>query len=740
MRPILFLVFLFSVKEIFSIEKVDLYLKWKHSFQFAGYYAALEKGFFKSEGLDVTFHEKNMEWTTVEKTLEGTGKYGISDSSIVLDYLKDRPVIILSSIFQHSPLVLATRYEDKIFGPLELKGKRIMYQKDVDDAVLHAMFDSVGLHDNDFYHVSHSYKNEDLINKTVDAISIYTTAQPFYFNKINFPIYMISPSNYGIDLYGDTLFTTTREIEQHPQRAEAFRRASIKGWYYALSNPEEICKLIKEKYDQNLDIEQLLFEAKETAKVIRQDITPIGYTHPGRLEKISNIYVHKYKLKHKNVQNILFDQYLINKNASFLNRFKIIGILAFILLILFLLVMLFNKKLQEEVAAKTTEIVELQKSKDLFFANLTHELRTPLNAIIGGVSFLKDTYLDEIQKDHLELIDFSSNILLDIVNDILDFSKLQKNKIELSINRIELRNLIQNIYLNQKILADNKNLKFELISDLNEEFWVNIDYTRLTQVLNNLISNAIKFTTIGKVIINFKHEFSEEGDRLYFEIKDSGKGIDESKIKTLFKPYVQEDNSIINNYGGTGLGLAISKQIIELMNGQMEVKNNEEGGACFSFSIPVSISSSQNNLQDDVNIELSLDDLKMLKVLVVEDNPINCKVIRQYLENLSISPKIVNNGLEAIENLEKNEFDIILMDKFMPVLDGPATTKKIRTHQDKKIAHTYIIGLSANWKNGFDEECKDLQMNASLTKPLTKEELKKALQRYFTYTKEKSAA
>ena len=297
----------------YCLEKVELYLKWKHQFQFAGYYAALEKGFYKEAGLDVKIVERDIKWKAVDKVLARVRRYGISDSTIVLDYLADRPVVLVSSIFQHSPLVLITRKEDQLVSPIELKGKRVMYQKNTDDAVFKVMFETAGISEDSIIHVPHNLNNDELINKEVDAISGYRTNQPYYFKSKGLDIMLIDPQNYGVDLYGDSLFTSRSEVDDGPTRVEAMRSATIKGWYYALNNIEEISQLIVDKYNPNLDINKLIFEARATKKVIQPDLIPVGKTQLGRLKRIADNYKRKQEVSKSSLENLLLDNYLASK-------------------------------------------------------------------------------------------------------------------------------------------------------------------------------------------------------------------------------------------------------------------------------------------------------------------------------------------------------------------------------------------------------------------------------------------
>ncbi|MGB2265177.1 MAG: ABC transporter substrate-binding protein, partial [Glaciecola sp.] len=215
---LMLLVFLLVPHLSLAADKVVLQLKWKHQFQFAGYYAAQSQGYFASEGLDVDIREIDKGLIPLDTVLSGKAQFGISDSSLVLARMQGKKPVVLATIFQHSPLVLLTLKSSGIINPLELKGKRIMFSRDIDDAVLTAMFTEVGLSSSDYEQVPQTFKDDDLINQNIDAMSAYITDQAFSLPQKNIPINIISPANYGIDFYGDMLFVEESYFENNKQQ------------------------------------------------------------------------------------------------------------------------------------------------------------------------------------------------------------------------------------------------------------------------------------------------------------------------------------------------------------------------------------------------------------------------------------------------------------------------------------------------------------------------------------------
>jgi diguanylate cyclase (GGDEF)-like protein len=273
-----------------AADKVVLQLKWKHQFQFAGYYAAQAQGYFAAEGLDVDIREVDSSLIPLDTVLSGKAQFGISDSSLVLARMQGKKPVVLATIFQHSPLVLLTLKSSGIINPLQLKGKKIMFSRDIDDAVLTAMFTEVGLSPTDYEQVPQSFNDDGLINQNIDAMSAYITNQAFALPQKNIPINIISPANYGIDFYGDMLFVEENYFKNNKQQALAFRRAAIKGWHYAIDNQEQMVDWIIKNLAPKKDKAHLMNEAKTTARMIQSNIVDLGYFSTNRFIRIADTY------------------------------------------------------------------------------------------------------------------------------------------------------------------------------------------------------------------------------------------------------------------------------------------------------------------------------------------------------------------------------------------------------------------------------------------------------------------
>jgi PAS domain S-box-containing protein len=274
-----------------ALEPVSLQLKWFHQFQFAGYYAAKEQGYYAEEGLDVDIRERPASGDFVGRIVAGKANFGIGDSGIIANYANGQPIVALAAIFQHDPLVFISKAASGIVSPYEMAGKRIMFDDTGgNDAVLRALLEDTGLSSGKYVHVKHSFDNESLVRDEVDAMPAYLADEPFYFQQRGIKLNVINPQSYGLDFYGDILFTSQRELDEHPGRAERFLRASLKGWRYALDHPEETVQLIKARYHSRLALDHLRFEAQESRKQILPDAVPLGRIEPARLRRVAAAY------------------------------------------------------------------------------------------------------------------------------------------------------------------------------------------------------------------------------------------------------------------------------------------------------------------------------------------------------------------------------------------------------------------------------------------------------------------
>ena len=742
-------IFLGVNSSVYANEKVILKLKWVHQFQFAGYYAAKEQGYYQELGFDVDIQELNLKNSPIDNVLAKDATFGITDSSIVLHRLNKKPVVVLSTIYQHSPLVLMALAESNIRSPEDLINKKVSFQKGIDGASITALFATVGITEKHYEYVPFNFDNDILLDGKVDAFSVYITNQPGYYEHLGRDVTIIDPRNYGIDFYGDMIFTSQQYVEDSPERAQAFVEASIKGWKYAIQNPEEIVDLIINKYHSKIPRSVLMQEALKTKALVYSEITPIGTVSKNRFLHIADIYRELGLAElDTTLDGLILDDYL-NKNDG-INRYYVIGIIAFFIMVIFIFT-LFNRKLQKTVSEKTSalqslnidliqkntivnsqnELLEKEKqkaevannAKSLFVANMSHEIRTPMNGIYGSLQLLENEKLSPNAVELVESAISSTKHLLNIVDEVLDFSKIEAGQIEIESHPFNIVELIKGLESHFLPLIDKKEVVFT--SNIEEGipiFWIG-DQVRVKQILVNLLSNAVKFTNTGSIELTVSVNHAIKG--LTFAVKDTGIGMSELTLDKIFQHFTQADTSITRKYGGTGLGMAISKNLAELMQGQLNVESELGKGTTFTVNIPLVKS---ENLTDKLKKEglqeiTQTPDFTNKKILVAEDNRINQKIVLKMLELTHATILIAENGLQAIEYFKKEQPDIILMDIQMPELDGLKACQEIRLF-DPEIK---IIALTANVMKNEVEHYLAIGFDSHVAKPIIQQELYKTL-------------
>uniref|UniRef100_UPI00404A11AD PAS domain S-box protein n=2 Tax=Flavobacterium sp. TaxID=239 RepID=UPI00404A11AD len=378
-----------------------------------------------------------------------------------------------------------------------------------------------------------------------------------------------------------------------------------------------------------------------------------------------------------------------------------------------------QKRISEELLKEKLRAEEAMNSKQLFLSNMSHEIRTPLNSIIGFTNVLLKTDLTDTQKEYLEAVQTSGNFLNVLINDILDLSKVDAGKMTFVNEPFEIEKSIKSMLKSFELDLRQKNLK--LIIDYQENIpkIVSGDSIRLNQILTNLIGNAIKFTHEGSITVSVKIE-SENNEKLSLEIaiSDTGIGIEESKIQTIFKLFEQAEINTSNLYGGTGLGLAIVKSLVESQDGKISVESKIGVGSTFKFILPFQ----KTNVEflNNNTVSKQLKNIENIKVLVVEDGAINRLLAKVILTNFGFKHDLATNGKMAIEQLQNNHYDIILMDIQMPEMNGFEATEHIRKTMKLTIP---IIALTADVTSADFQKCKELGMNDYISKPIDENQL-----------------
>ncbi|MEQ9309468.1 MAG: ATP-binding protein [Balneolaceae bacterium] len=348
-----------------------------------------------------------------------------------------------------------------------------------------------------------------------------------------------------------------------------------------------------------------------------------------------------------------------------------------------------QEKLEQNIRELQEVKIALEKStqaKSEFLATMSHEIRTPMNAIMGMTHLLQKDDPRKEQLEALNILDFSGKTLLNLIDDVLDFSKIEAGRLEFENTEFELNRLIGTITESFRVMADNKNIKLKNHVESDIQNILVGDPSRLTQILNNLLSNALKFTEQGEIELNIKKLNEWKGKiELEFSVLDTGIGIPKERLETIFDSFTQASGNTKRLYGGTGLGLTISKQLTELQGGKLWVDSEEGKGSTFYVEMTFGKGNNDSILnKGEVVTPDQKERLKGKKILLAEDNIVNQKVMRRFLERWEVEMTIVDNGKQAVEAIEKGNYDVVLMDLQMPEMDGYESTQAIRSLSDPK--------------------------------------------------------
>lgn len=577
---------------VHALDRVVLQLKWRHQFQFAGYYAAVKQGYYRDAGFDVELREAGTETDTVEEVLSGRAQYGVGTSDLVLARAQGKPVVVLAVIYQHSPFVLLTPTSSGIEDVQSLADKPIMMEKGA--AELLAFFRNEGVDPARLKMLPHTFDEHDLLNGRATAMSAYSTDEPYKLKAEGVPYLTFSPRTAGIDFYGDNLFTSEAEVSGHPERVRAFLDASVRGWVYAMQHPEELVAYILANYPRGKSRDHLLFEAAETEKLIHSELIEIGHVNPGRWQAIAETYAELGMMPHHQpLDGFVYERDPRIDWRRYAWPIGIVGALALAGGGWALVTTRMNRRLHREVGTRRqaeADATRASEAKTRFLAVLAHEVRSPLSGIISSLHLWRQEKDPAAREEVAAIAQTSAHTLLQTVDEILHHSEMESGgDIAIQPRPVQVRDFLCEIIAHFRASATLKSLDLGLEIDPAVPETLSLDPLRLRQILSNLIANALKFTDEGIVRLHASIESPAPGDQhLILEVIDSGPGLTPAQIERIFTPYAQADETIAHRYGGTGLGLSISANLARLLGGDISVESDGRTGATFTVRLPVS--------------------------------------------------------------------------------------------------------------------------------------------------------
>lgn len=566
-------------------DRVVLQLKWLHQFQFAGYYAAVEKGYYREAGLEVELREAKAGMDPMVEVIAGRADFGVGTTDILLMRDRGEPVVVLAAIMQHSPLALLTRRDGSRRNVHQLAAGRLMIEPH--SAELFAYFTREGIDVTRLNLVEHDLDVGKVLDGTVDAMSAYSTDEPWLMQVQGVDYTLFRPVDSGIDFYGDNLFTTEAQIDDNPGRVSAFLAASLKGWEYAMRHPEEIAQLIVDRYSERKGLDWLLFEAKAMQDIMQPEVVTIGYLNADRWQRIAEIYTDLgYISAPPDTAVYLYDPE--SGTGAFLLRILVPLVLALAMAALITAwYMRHNRRLRREIddrIAAQDRLEETGRQKDMLLSIVGHDLRTPFNILlVYGEMLAKDAAT--MERERLTRIgqavrDASASAFA-LLNNLMDWATLQTGGRSAVTRQAGLAQIVAAAIEMQNPIADTK--KITIKEDTGTDHTAYCDPVMIETVVRNLIGNALKFTRPGGTV-TVRTRLA--GDRAEIVVADNGVGMDSDTLDEAFARGMATSLRGTEGEKGTGIGLSLCRQLVDANDGTLAAESRPGAGTTVVVSLP----------------------------------------------------------------------------------------------------------------------------------------------------------
>ena len=553
------------------LKHVSLQLKWVHQFQFAGYYAARELGYYAAEGLDVSFIEGTPTTDYSRAVVSGSAQFGIDNSDILLNRVRGQPVVVLGVIFQHSPLILLSLRSSHLESPKDFVGKRVMVSEDA-EAETYSIFRSEGIDAGRVKFMPHTWNLEDLVAGRTDAVSAYSTNEALQLRLRGIDYASLKPLTYGIDFYGDCIFTSEQELRRDPGTVAGFLRASLRGWDYAMAHPGELCDLILAKYSTQKTRQELLLEAEAMQDLIVPRLVPIGFMNPGRWKSIGDTYARLGTIPSSySLDGFLYDpnRPLIDPRITKFASLAFLAIIAVSLAYIFIL-RAFNRRLETEVGARTRDLeslnsrlgveIEERKAKETLLADSLTEKEVLLREIHHRVKNNLQIIMSIVNLEMGGIEEESTLALLrEIKNRVHSIALVHEHLYEsVGLGGIEMRGYIRALV--REIVASYR------MGETRVEWDAEVDDLRLPievsiplgLIIGELMANSLKYAFAGRDRGRLEIRLLRDGQEMLLVVADDGNG------------HLQRAASQTRR----GIGLDLVEALVEQMSATMTVETD----------------------------------------------------------------------------------------------------------------------------------------------------------------------